>query len=97
MLRLGRRDLDTLAVEPLLAHVAADPELVLPVVVPTRAAQRIAVLFPAATTTGGGSTILTRIQGFILAVFLLQLGLGLLRPRLRGFLLSQRRVQVRRP
>ena len=40
VLRLGRGDLDALAVEPLLADVAADPELVSAVDKPARTAQR---------------------------------------------------------
>jgi hypothetical protein len=42
-------------------------------------------------TTGDSTTILAGIQGFLLAVFL-QRGLGLLCPRLRGFLLLEWRA-----
>lgn len=83
VLRLGRRDLDALAMEPPLAHVTADPELIRAIIVPTSSAKRLPVLV---TTTGNGATILASIWGFILAVFLLRLRLGLLCPRLRCFL-----------
>jgi hypothetical protein len=45
MLRPGGGDLDALPVVPLLAVVAADPELVLAIVGPTGSAQGVVVLF----------------------------------------------------
>ena len=45
VLRPGRGDLDTLPVVPLLAVVAADPELVLAVIGPAGSTQGVVVLF----------------------------------------------------
>jgi hypothetical protein len=72
-------------VEPLLADVTANPELILPIVVTARATTCLPMLFHA--TASDSTTILAGIQGFLLAVFVLHLRLGLLGPRFGGFLL----------
>lgn len=96
VLRLGRGDLDALAVEPLLADVAADPELVGAVALPARAAQRLPVLLlPTASSAATAAFLVVR-AAFLLAAFVLHWGLGLrlwlLRPRLRRLLLSERHM-----
>jgi hypothetical protein len=74
VLGLGRRDLDALAVEPLLAEVAADPKLVGAVAFLARAAQRLPVLALACTAI------------FLLAFLCRGTRLWLLHLRLRWFL-----------
>lgn len=95
VLRLGRGDLDALAVEPLLADVAADPELVGAVALPARAAQRLPVLLLPTASAATAAFLVVR-AAFLLAAFVLHWGLGLrlwlLRPRLRRLLLSERHM-----
>uniref|UniRef100_A0A0E0EE69 Probable small nuclear ribonucleoprotein G n=1 Tax=Oryza meridionalis TaxID=40149 RepID=A0A0E0EE69_9ORYZ len=67
VLSLGRGDLDALAVEPLLADVAADPELVGAVALPARAAQRLPVLL--LPTAAAAAAFLVVQAAFLLAAF----------------------------
>ena len=82
VLGLGRRDLDALAVEPLLAEVAADPKLIGAVAFLARAAQRLPVL-PLACT----AIFLLTARAFLCR----GTQLCLLHLRLRWFLHVQRR------